>query len=127
MSASPEPQGPFGYSSTNPVLCHGPSGERYYLERLRCPNGHPFHYRRLRSRGGLCPAPEKHLEFGDLADGLSDGDRPDPKEPLPGLACLVDEYELICAGGEHTCVLYFDMYHPDHPEQPAPDGMSALP
>jgi CHAT domain-containing protein/tetratricopeptide (TPR) repeat protein len=43
------------------------------------------------------------------------------------LPCIVDEYELICTGGEHACVLYFDMYHPDHPDQAAPEGLSVLP
>src|SRR5262245_15971870 len=99
------PKGPFGYSRKNPVLCHDRDGERAYLDRLVCPNGHPFRYERLGSRRGRCPDPQRHLE--------------------PGF--IVDRYRLSCTGGEHHCDLYFDMYHLDYPDQPAPEGLSLPP
>jgi hypothetical protein len=47
---------------------------------------------------------------------------------MPGLdparECIVDCYDLICEGGEYACVLYFDMYHPNPPPQPAPRGLT---
>src|SRR5262245_52347212 len=99
------PQGPFGYSHKHPVLCHDPDGEQAYLDRLLCPNGHPFRYERIGSRRGRCPDPQRHLESG----------------------CIVDRYRLSCTGSEHHCDLYFDMYHLAYPDQPAPEGLSLLP
>jgi hypothetical protein len=100
----------FGYTAQTPILCHEPVGERIYLHGLRCPNGHPFSANRLGSMSGICPNPRSHR---DLLPEFSS---------LPG--CIVDKYELECQEGEHTCKLFFDMYHPDAPPQPAPRGLS---
>jgi hypothetical protein len=97
----------FGYSRENPVLCYDPAGELAYLDRLLCPNGHSFSYNYLGSQRGRCPDPQKHLE---------------------PVGCIVDEYELTCTGqDEHKCRLYFDRFHLNYPEQPAPEGWSLLP
>ena len=59
-------------SHTNPVLCHMPSGEREYLERLRCSNGD-------------APAYERIGSFGDGPDGH-----------------VIDGYDVVCDGNRAT-------------------------
>ena len=39
---------------------------------------------------------------------------------------IVDCYDLTCDGGEYSCSLYVDIYHPDLPPQPAPAGLSRV-
>jgi hypothetical protein len=104
----------FGYTPDNPIRCWEPRGERLYLKRLRCPNGHPYSFRRCRSLFGKCPDIRTHI--GDI--GTNDA--------TPEL-CIVDEYSLECSEGEHTCALYTDMYHPDFSEQVAPVGLFVSP
>ena len=48
-------------SWSNPVRCSMPSGERQYLERLRCPDGSQPSYRRIGSYG---KGPDGHVLDG---------------------------------------------------------------
>jgi hypothetical protein len=104
------PRGSYGFAPHDPILCDGPAGEREFISRLRCSNGHALRGPRVGSFGGKCPDPAHHEGFGS-------NDRPED-------LCLVDGYDLKCEGGEHACFLYFDMYHPDAPEQPPPVGLT---
>ncbi len=99
-----------GYTPDNPLVCCDPSGERSYLRDLRCPNGHRFYFRRIGSLPGRCPEPSAH-------------EHPFPCDDTDPRVCVVDKYVLQCGGGEHTCTLYFDMYHPLFLVQPIPKGL----
>jgi hypothetical protein len=104
----------YGVASHDPVLCHQPSGERLYIASLRCPHGHRLNGPRLGSMAGKCGHPASHVPLVSLP-GIN-----------PAEECLVDCYNLICEGGEFSCTLYFDMYHPDAPPQPAPRGLTRV-
>ncbi|MEE8424388.1 MAG: hypothetical protein V3S11_01090 [Elusimicrobiota bacterium] len=94
-----------GCSAENPLLARSPSDEREILDKLRCPNGHRFDFRRLGSVGGRCPEPASHRSVM--------GDR----------VCIVDKYQLNCQNGEFSCELFFDMYHPERSEPAPPKGL----
>jgi hypothetical protein len=102
----------YGFTPTDPILCHEPLGELEFLTSLRCPAGHRLRGRRVGSLAGKCTAPGSHKS-------LFPGDD-------PAQQCVVDRYESVCDGGEYSCTLYFDMYHPDLPYQPAPRGLSRV-
>lgn len=97
-----------GYSPQEPLVSSNPADERAILETLRCPNGHPFRFRRLGSLEGRCPDPATHAN------------------PFGGDGCIVDKYSLECVERDHACTLYFDMYHPNRPEQEAPVGLRKI-
>jgi hypothetical protein len=102
----------FGVTPTDPILCNQPVGERAYILSLRCPAGHRLGGPRRGSMAGKCPHPHGHV---DLLPGTN-----------PAEQCIVDCYDLRCEGGEYACVLYFDMYHPNPPPQPAPHGLTRV-
>ena len=102
----------FGVTPADPVLCNQPSGEHAYIGSLRCPQGHRLRGPRIGSMQGKCSDPRHHASLFPAPDE-------DPAE-----RCLVDRYDLRCDGGEFSCTLYFDMYHPGAPPQPAPRGMT---
>jgi hypothetical protein len=104
----------FGVTPDDPVLCNQPAGERAYIASLRCPNGHRLGGPRRGSGAGKCTDPNHHLALF-LTPGANPAD-----------GCIVDRYELRCEGGEFSCTLYFDMYHPSPPAQPAPRGMTRV-
>jgi hypothetical protein len=89
----------YGYSPGEPIPCDGETGEREFLDSLRCPNGHAFRHRRVASVPGRCPLPSGHRPEGE---------------------CIVDKFALECQEGEHSTALYFDMYHPGLPMGRAP-------
>ena len=95
-----------GYSPEDPLMCSGPAAEREIIESLRCPNGHRLRFRRLGSTLGRCPEPSGHRSIGDDD-------------------CIVDKFFMECTGGEHTCSLYFDMYHPSAPWPETPEGLKS--
>lgn len=70
-----------------------PADGNWYCRRLRCPNGHPFWYHR---QGSVGSGPDRHI---------------------------MDRMELLCFGGEHHVILYFDMYHPGASSK-VPDGLT---
>ncbi|MCA9010933.1 MAG: hypothetical protein KDB01_14375 [Planctomycetaceae bacterium] len=100
----------FGYTPDNPILCDDPMGEIEFINSLRCPNGHPFRGFRIGSMDGHCTCPNTHCP-------------PLSTETELCPPCIVDRYELRCLGGEHTCELFFDMYHPGSASQSTPSGL----
>lgn len=103
----------FGIKPDDPILCDQPVGERAYIMRLRCSQGHRLAGPRRGSMPGKCTDPKHHRLMIDL-----------PGVPPPDEQCIVDCYDLVCEGGECSCSMYFDMYHPDAPPQPAPQGFT---
>jgi len=99
--------GAFGREPTNPI----PGDYREYCKQLRCPQNHPYHFKRRHSVGPS--GPDHHY---------------------------IDHVSLRCFGGESALDLYFDIYHagisgnlPEglgrgpaegkrHPSSPAPLG-----
>lgn len=67
----------------NPVRVDGPSGEREYLNQLRCSEGDAPQYERL----------------GSVGEGP--------------YGRILDIYDLLCMAGGRSAQLYMDMYHPD--------------
>jgi hypothetical protein len=102
----------YGVTPSDPILCDQPSGERLYIATLRCPSGHRLGGPRRGSMQGKCPDPRHHV-FPIVLPGITAEE-----------VCHVDCYDLRCEGGEYSCALYFDMYHPEAPPQPAPRGMT---
>lgn len=102
----------YGFSADDPILCHQPLGEMEFLNSLRCPSGHRLRGQRVGSMSGKCTAAAGH------APRFPDSD--------PAESCIVDRYDSVCDGGEYKCTLYFDMYHPNLPPQPAPRGLSRI-
>ena len=94
----------YGFSPLNPIECFQPIGERAVIEKLRCPAGHRFIYRRHQSMAkdkGTCRNWKDH----------------------DNEARFIDMYKLECTGGEFRCDLYFCMYHPLSGDPPAPSGL----
>jgi hypothetical protein len=107
----PEVQSPgYGLSKADPILCGGgPSGEREYLERIRCPAGLRVHYERLGSESTT------EMEFlnrpgvvVDLGPGVS---RRREATYLNPVELPLDVYRLVCDCGQHHAEAFFDMYH----------------
>jgi hypothetical protein len=109
-----EARATYGVSPTDPILCDQPSGERAYIATLRCPSGHRLGGPRRGSMQGKCPDPRHHV-FLIALPGVTVAD-----------VCHVDCYDLRCEGGEYSCSLYFDLYHPGAPPQPAPRGLTRM-
>jgi|SRR5580700_784418 hypothetical protein len=86
-----------GTAMDRPIPCHMPIGERQYLGRLRCPQGHKFNCHRMGSMNS-------------------------PYMPNP-----VDTYRIFCTGGECGMDLHFDMYQEGHGEQLTPPGYTLAP
>jgi len=66
--------GSFGFEPTNPI----PGDYVQYCAELRCPQGHPYDFKR---RGSVGEAPDHHI---------------------------VDRVSLLCVGGENSVDLFFD-------------------
>lgn len=78
MDKLPGATGSFGFEPTNPI----PGDYIRYCAELRCPQGHPYSFKR---RGSISEeAPDQHI---------------------------VDRVSLLCNGGEHRADLFFDVYH----------------
>lgn len=69
-----------------PVRCHGPAGQREYLDRLRCPNGSAPSYERV----------------GNVGVGA--------------YGHVVDHYLLRCGGAAQARDVYLDLYFPGYAE-----------
>ena len=102
----------YGFSADEPILCNGPQGEHEYIASLRCPAGHPLEGRRLGSFRGKCTDPARHVTHFE--------------HEKPGESCLVDNYAVTCTGGEFSCHLFFDMYHPKTGTKPPPSGLTRV-
>jgi len=88
---------PFG-SAENPVRAYMPPGERTYMARLRCADGHAPQFERKGSSG---PGP-----YG----------------------MILDIYEASCVNSTPASArIYIDMYHPGHVETRAPEGFTLAP
>lgn len=104
------PKAPAYGTEENPVLCGGgPSGEREYLDRLRCPSGTPVRYERLGSHSTTNTAflqrPGVSVHLGPRMSPRRAASYSDMKEvPL-------DEYRLECECGYHRLNVFLDMYH----------------
>jgi hypothetical protein len=99
----------YGFRAEDPIMVDQPLGELQFIGTLRCPSGHRMRGHRAGSLGGKCPDASSHRS----------------QFPASGRGeCTVDRYELRCDGSEHSCTLYFDMYHPNMPPQPAPKGLT---
>ncbi len=82
-------------SEKNPVRAEMPSGQRAYLQRLRCADGKAPRFSRIGSMG-MEP-------YGNIVDG----------------------YDVRCEGSEPaTSVIYMDMYHRGHVENEAVPGFT---
>jgi len=106
------PKGAFGFSPNNAIPCDGAAGESSYIASLRCPSGHAF--RLTGPRGSMpskCTNPAEHQDRAWAILDMQGG-------------YIVDHYTLACAGGEYSCGLYFDMYHPDTVDDRVPDGLT---
>ncbi|WP_224240411.1 hypothetical protein [Hyalangium gracile] len=91
----------YGLSPENPIqVGGGPEGQEAFLESLRGPEGQPLAWRRL---GSCC---QFETPNGVLGIGL------------------LDMYEVIHEGQEHSVILYLDMY--DSGPLAAPAGFTLL-
>jgi hypothetical protein len=102
----------YGFSADDPILCNGPWGEQEYLAALRCPGGHPLEGQRRGSVRGKCTDPVRHVTHFE--------------HEKPAEFCLVDDYAVACSGGEFSCHLYFDMYHPKTATRSPPNGLTRV-
>jgi hypothetical protein len=84
-------------SKANPVRCQGPKGEREYLNRLRCSNGHKPEFLRSGSYG---PGP-----YGTFIDG----------------------YEVKCEKSDQKTTIFMDMYHVGYYENRPVPGFDIIP
>ena len=97
-------------SQENPVRAEGPTGEREYLTRLRCPSGSVPNFERI---GSFAPTSDGHIIDGYQV--LCD-------RPLPERAAVLR--------GESTpdlVTIYIDMYHDGYREMAAVPGFTVLP
>jgi hypothetical protein len=109
----------YGFTADDPILCNEFAGS--FIGSLRCPAGHHLRGRRLGSMDGKCSDLSTHVEpMRDLMAARF------PEFAGPKDKCIVDRYDLQCDGGEYSCSLFFDIYHPDLPPQPAPAGLSKV-
>ena len=97
-------------SKEDPILCGGgPSGEREYLERIRCPSGAQVRCDRLGSvtttETAFLRKPGVSVDLGPRVSRRREADYVDPAE-LP-----LDAYLLVCECGRHQLEAFFDMYH----------------
>lgn len=84
-------------SNKNPVRVNMPTGQRAYLDRLRCSDGKAPTYSRN----------------GNLGEGV--------------YGSIVDAYNVVCASGEpKQSTIIMDMYHPQHNEKAAPPGFTIV-
>lgn len=84
-------------SDKNPVRAEMPSGQRAYLDRLRCSDG-------------KAPAYERIGNFGAGAFGS-----------------IVDGYDVQCAGASPAkATIFMDMYFPGHVETRAVEGFTIV-
>lgn len=100
----------YGTDKENPVLCGGgPSGEREYLDRLRCPSGAPIRYERLGSYSTTNTAflqrPGVSVDLGPGVSPRRAASYSDMKE------VALDAYRLECECGHHRLNVFLDMYH----------------
>jgi hypothetical protein len=80
-----------------------PSGEHYFLQDLRCPDGKAPEYKRSGNVGSRNPMPE------DMEFNMSMMDPTHKMKPGEIDYHIIDRYEAKC--GKKTYVLFFDMYH----------------
>jgi len=88
--------GPLG-ARGNPVRAAGPSGERAYLARLRCPDGQ-------------APAFERVGSYGRGPHGN-----------------IIDGYEVRCGERGDSTLVFIDMYHEGYVERRAIPGYTIVP
>jgi hypothetical protein len=105
----------YGFTPDDPILGDEFSG--LFIRSLRCPNGHHLRGRRAGSVHGKCTDESTHRE--PMRDLMAERFPDWPPSPD-----VIDRYDLTCDGGEFSCSLYFDIYHPDLPPQPPPHGLS---
>jgi len=95
----------YGLCLENPVLCGGgPEGERRYLKKLRCPDGHSVRFNR---QGSTSLAEQQlmnalHNNGGSINDIMAN--------VLSGKHHSLDVYEVACEGGDHHAKVYMNMY-----------------
>jgi hypothetical protein len=93
----------YGFTPDDPILGDEFSG--MFIRSLRCPNGHHLRGHRVGSVEGKCTDRSTHREpMRDLMAARFPGWPPSPD--------VIDRYDLTCDGGEYSCSLYFDIYHP---------------
>ena len=101
-------------SAENPIRAGGPAGQRAYLDRLRCPNGKPPHYKRI-GNFGIGP-------YGTIIDGYSViCEKKQMVDSYPDMKTAVKDALRPNTQNKST-TLYLDMYHPDITEERAPEG-----
>jgi hypothetical protein len=110
----------WGESIKNAIEVCLPSGEHYFLDDLRCPDGKAPQARRIGSVGPRNPMPDD-LPFQaaqmDPAHRLKKGETD---------YHIIDKYEVVCR--KETRVLFFDMYHCGTPKPwKAPRGFTRPP
>lgn len=84
-------------SAENPVRASGPSGQKAYLARLRCPDGTQPEFKRRFSMG---------------------------RGPY---GTIMDDYNVTCADAEEPRIVVLDMYHKDYVEACAIAGFTIKP
>lgn len=89
-----EPAAPPLGSREAPVRCHGPAGQREYLDRLRCSDGRAPSYKRV----------------GNVGRGAYGN--------------VVDHYQLHCEGPAMPQDVYMDLYFPGYAEPRAIPGFA---
>src|SRR5262249_49609955 len=106
-----QPESPlYGLDKDNPVLCGGgPSGEREYLSRLRCPSGAPIRYERLGSSSTTNTA---FLQRSEVSVYLGPSVSPRRAASYRDMNEVpLDIYRLECECGRHSVNVFLDMYH----------------
>jgi hypothetical protein len=120
--ASTAAAGPLGASKATSVEVCEPSGERAYLQRLRCPDGTAPRFGRAGSLG--MRTEPRTAEEEKAAEAQTLGGR----TVAAGEADyhVVDMYEVRCGDAVHE--VFLDMYHCDQraPEE-APEGFTIVP
>jgi hypothetical protein len=93
----------WGTTKQNAIEVCLPSGEHYFLQDLRCPDGKAPEYKRSGNVGSRNPMPE------DMEFNMSMMDPTYKMKPGEIDYHIVDRYEVKCSKKTH--VIFFDMYH----------------
>ena len=106
-----QPESPgYGMDKDNPVLCGGGlSGEREYLDRLRCPSGTLIRYERL---GSCSTTNTAFLQRPGVSVYLGPSVSPRRAASYRDMSEVpLDIYRLECECGRHSVSVFLDMYH----------------